>query len=94
MCSIEIVNQYFDSGKEVFLLRVEEFCENFSRKRKLLFSLLSDAYITITSMPILARYRVKVERIILFVKIVNKRVVQDSKDAQHVASFSVLPPDA
>ena len=42
-------------------------------------------------MPILATCRVKVERIILFVKIVNRCVVQDSKDAQHVGSFSVLP---
>ena len=34
-------------------------------------SILSDA-LTITSMPMFAKYRAKVERIILFVKIVNQ----------------------
>ena len=45
--------------RNVFWRRIEKFCENFSRKRKLRFSLLSDAYIIITSMPILATYELR-----------------------------------
>ena len=56
----EIVKQHFDSGE----LR--------SSVRILRFLLLSNAYVIITSMPIFATYRVMVEQIILFVKIVNR----------------------
>ena len=59
--------------KNVFGWRVVKFCENFSLKQKLRFSLLCDAYnYMYISMPIVATYRVKVERIILCVKIVNQ----------------------
>ena len=40
---------------------VAKFCANFSRKRKFRFSLLSGAYIILTSMPMFTTYRVKVE---------------------------------
>ena len=43
---------------------VAKFCANFSRKRKFRFSLLNGAYIILTSMPLFATYRVKVEWII------------------------------
>ena len=58
--------------RNVFRWRVTKFCENFLRKRKLWFLLLCDAYNIIrTSMPMFAKYRVKVEQIILLVKIVH-----------------------
>ena len=50
--------------KECFSATSCKVLANFSRKRKVRFSLLSDAYIIIISMPMFATYRVKVERII------------------------------
>ena len=62
--------------RNVFWPRVAKFCESFSRKRKLRCSILSNGLlatpITITSMPMFTTYRVKLERIILFVKIANR----------------------
>ena len=54
LCSREIVNRRL----------VAKFCANFSRKRKFRFSLLSDAYKIIPSMPMFATYRLEVEWII------------------------------
>ena len=50
--------------KECFSAASCKVLANFSRKRKFRFSLLSDSYIIIISMPMFATYRVKVERII------------------------------
>ena len=55
---------FWKLARNVFRRLVAKFCANFSRKRKFRFSLLSDAYIIITSMPMLATYRVKEEWII------------------------------
>ena len=63
LSSREIVNRILKE-RNVLRRRVAKFCANFSRKRKFRFSLLSDAYIIITSMPMFSTYRVKVERII------------------------------
>ena len=50
--------------KECFSAASCKVLANFTRKRKFRFSLLSDAYVIIISMPMFATYRVKVERII------------------------------
>ena len=75
--------------RNVFQRQVAKFCENFSRKRKFRFLLLSDTYIIITSMPMFAMYRVKVERIIWFVKIVNQTILKEKKVLRrhHFRSF-------
>ena len=52
----EIANRHLSFDRKFTV----KLCENFSRKRKNWFSFLSDAYI-ITSMPIFATYRAKVE---------------------------------
>ena len=67
--------------RNVFWRRVEKFCENFSWRRKLQFSLSSDTCIIITSMPSLATYRVKVERILLFMKIVSQYFERKERSA-------------
>ena len=51
--------------------RVAKFFENFTRERKLGFRCHAMP-ISMTSMPMFAMYKVKVERIILSVKIVNQ----------------------
>jgi len=51
-------------ARNVFRWLFAKFWANFSRKLKCRFSLLSDTYIIVTSMPMFATYRVKVEWII------------------------------
>ena len=63
LCLREIVNRHFES-KECFSRLVAKFYANFSQKQRFQFSLLSDPPIIITSMPMFATYRVKVEGII------------------------------
>ena len=75
-CSREIANQQFGRKRCLFWWRVAMFCENFSRRRKLRFWLLSNSYnnflaFIMASVPMFATYRPKVEHRILFVKIVN-----------------------
>ena len=56
LCSREIVNRHFESKE----CSCKVLCE-FLTEAKFRFSLLSGAFIILTSMPMFAMYRVKVE---------------------------------
>jgi len=69
----------------VFWRLVAKFCANCSRKQKFRFMLLSNVYIIITSMPVFATYRVKVDWII---SEVLTAVLQESR-AWKLCTFQV-----
>ena len=64
------MNQHFEKKGMIFK---GEFCENLARKHNLGFLLLCHTYNNImTPMPMFATYGVKVEQMILFMKIANR----------------------
>ena len=75
----------------IFRRRVAKFCESFSRKRKRRCSILSDAYNYNIDAYMFATYSVKVERIMLFVKIVNQYFEKKKRKKKECFSAALVP---